>query len=124
MSAARDGISPALLRDPHFRRLIGVNEHDGEEWFNKERFEETVRALGLPLALAKAAARTGYRLDRLAEELSPAKSHMKATPPGQSVRSAPSDGPPPAKNGPEPADSAPRKRDSSKAKPSTAKKKP
>jgi glycosidase len=122
--AAQDGISPALMRDPHFRRLIGVNEHDSVEWFNKERFEETVRLLGLARELVKAAERAGYRLDRLADELSPAKSHMKATPLSEHARSAPSDGRHEAENGPKSADSGPRERDSTRTARSTLKKQP
>jgi hypothetical protein len=124
MGGANDEISPALLRDPHFRRLIGVNEHEGVEWFNKERFEETVGALGLPVALGRAAERAGYRLDRLADELPAAKSHVKATPPGQDPRPIPGEGGLESKSGPKSTASALRKGDSSAVKRSTAKRKP
>ena len=43
MAAARDGLSPDLLRDEHFRRLIGVNEHEGVEYFNKEALRGAVK---------------------------------------------------------------------------------
>ena len=60
-----------LLRDDRFRRAIGVNEHDGVEWFNKERLEHALKVLALPRAreLRTAAERAGYRLDRLMEQL-------------------------------------------------------
>jgi hypothetical protein len=78
MAAARDGLSPDLLRDTHFRRLIGVNTHEGVEYFSKEGFESTVKALDLPSPkrkeLVEAAASSGYRLDRLAAELVPSPS--------------------------------------------------
>jgi glycosidase len=58
-----------LLADDRFRRAIGVNEHDGVEWFNKERFETTIERLGVPAtrrARLRAAARQGgYRLAAL-----------------------------------------------------------
>jgi glycosidase len=69
-----DGVFPTeLLRDKHFRRLIGANQHDGVEWFSKERFEETVAALELPASkrrdLVAASKESGYRLDRLVDGL-------------------------------------------------------
>ena len=56
-----------LLADDRFRRSIGVNEHDGVTWFNRERFEHAVTWLALPNAadLTSAAQTSGYRLDRL-----------------------------------------------------------
>jgi hypothetical protein len=76
MAAARDGLSPDILRDEHFRRLIGVNEHEGVEYFNKEGFEAALKELDLPAAkrraLVASAGKSGYRVDRLADELKPA----------------------------------------------------
>jgi hypothetical protein len=56
-----------LLRDERFRRAIGVNEHGGVTWFDRERFESAVARLELPNAaeLRRAATASGYRLDRL-----------------------------------------------------------
>ena len=67
-----DGKLPRdLLADERFRRAIGVNEHNGVTWFNRERFENAVKQLGLPRAaeLVSAAAKAGYRLDALEEFL-------------------------------------------------------
>ena len=60
-----------LLADDRFRRAIGVNEHDGVTWFNKERFDRAVAWLVLPDAsqLKRAARSSRYRLDKLAELL-------------------------------------------------------
>jgi glycosidase len=62
-----------LFADDRFRRAIGVNEHDGVEWFNKERFEFAIERLPLPAArrtrLKSAARRGGYRLSALEAEL-------------------------------------------------------
>jgi hypothetical protein len=68
-----------LLADDRFRRAIGVNRHDGTEWFNKERFESAIERLALPAAqrkrLGSAARKSGYRVDALVEALgkAPAK---------------------------------------------------
>jgi hypothetical protein len=82
----RDGAAPAeLLRNERFRRAIGVNEHEGVQWFNKERFERAVGAVGLPAARRKsmlaAAGRSGYRLDRLAAELGLRRTRPRAAAP-------------------------------------------
>jgi glycosidase len=73
LAGTRDGFGPELLRDEHLRRLIGANTHQGVEWFSQEGFEATIAALKLPAArrkaLAAAAQKAGYRLDRLADEL-------------------------------------------------------
>ena len=73
MAAARDGLSPDLLQDEHFRRLIGANTHEGVEYFNKEGFDATLTALDVPTArrrdLAAVAEKSGYRLDRLGAAL-------------------------------------------------------
>jgi hypothetical protein len=63
----------ALLADDRFRRSIGVNEHDGETYFNRERFEDAVSWLDLPEAphLKAAAKKSDYRLDALAKLLDP-----------------------------------------------------
>jgi glycosidase len=55
-----------LLADDRFRRAIGVNDHDGSTWFNRERFENAVRFLALPNSpqLISTAKESGYRLDR------------------------------------------------------------
>jgi glycosidase len=75
MAAARDGLSPDILRDEHFRRLIGANTHEGVEYFNKEGFNDTLKALEVPTArrreLAAVAENSGYRLDRLGAQLKP-----------------------------------------------------
>ena len=56
-----------LLADDRFQRSIGVNEHDGVAYFNKERFSEAVTWLELAEAakLTAAAAKSRYRLDDL-----------------------------------------------------------
>jgi len=62
-----------LLQSARFRRMIGVNHHQGIEWFNKERFERAVDALpvaaGQRRQLRTAAEKSGYRVDRLAAAL-------------------------------------------------------
>jgi hypothetical protein len=73
-SAAADGPLPAwLLRDERFRRAIGVNEHDGVEWFNKERWAQALERLSVPAVqrkrLSSVAAKAGYRLDALGAQL-------------------------------------------------------
>ena len=67
-SGRANGRKPAdLLKDDRFRRSIGVNEHEGETWFNRERFDQAVAWLALPNAtdLSSAAKKSGYRLERL-----------------------------------------------------------
>ena len=56
-----------LLADDRFRRSIGVNEHDGVTYFNRERFSHAVEFLALPDAadLGIAAHKSRYRLDDL-----------------------------------------------------------
>jgi glycosidase len=70
--------STGVLSDERVRRAIGVNDHDGVTWFNRERFEQLMIWLELQRgarasaarvkALHAAAKRAGYRLDRLASE--------------------------------------------------------
>ena len=94
----QDGAAPAeLLRSERFRRAIGVNEHDGVEWFNKERLERAVDAIPMPptrrARLKAAAERSGYRLDRMAAEMvkvpRTARSAAKPTGGSRSPRPAP-----------------------------------
>ena len=61
------GRAHELLADERFRRAIGVNEHEGVTWFNRERFERAVTWLSLPKAdeLIEAAHSSGYWLDAL-----------------------------------------------------------
>jgi glycosidase len=71
-----NGRLPAeLLRSERFRRTIGVNRHEGVEWFNKERFERAVDSLpvaaGQRRQLRSAAQRSGYRVDLLEAALKP-----------------------------------------------------
>jgi hypothetical protein len=69
---ASDGIKPRdLLRDERFHRAIGVNEHDGTLWFNRERFEHALDLLEQPhrAELKKAAERAGYQLAKFEKEL-------------------------------------------------------
>ncbi|HWH24970.1 MAG TPA: hypothetical protein VNW68_08790, partial [Candidatus Limnocylindria bacterium] len=58
-----------LLADDRFRRAIGVNQHDGVEWFDKQRFESAIESLDLSPSrrarLRSAAKRGGYRLAAL-----------------------------------------------------------
>ncbi len=52
----------ALLRDPAQQALLGVNRHDGETWFNRERMTALVAALACQAAhLAAGAAPSGNR---------------------------------------------------------------
>ncbi len=63
-----NGRRPAqLLADDRFRRAIGVNEHDGASWFDRERFDNAVTWLELPdaPALRKSAKAAGYQLAKL-----------------------------------------------------------
>jgi hypothetical protein len=88
-----------LLGDEHARAFLQVHEHGGITWFDKQRFEDLVRALALcggdrqddraapPLgtaereaqpepgaqALLQLAAACGYRLDDLARALQPGR---------------------------------------------------
>jgi hypothetical protein len=57
----------ALLGDDRFRRAIGVNEHDGVRYFNRERFEHAIEVLALPRGseLQRLAEQAGYRVDSL-----------------------------------------------------------
>jgi len=71
-SAASNGLKPReLLRDERFRRAIGVNQHGGSEWFNKERFEHSLDVLGLARKadLKRAADKSHYRVDAFEKEL-------------------------------------------------------
>ena len=82
-SPAKEPIAPReLLRDERFRRAIGVNEHDGHTWFNKERFEHALEVLALARKadLRKAADKAGYRLDRLEKELAAPPKWASTTP--------------------------------------------
>ena len=89
LEALRLGRRPSdmsgLLADQRFRRAIGANVHEGVTWFNRERFEHAVRALGLPqpAILVKIAERAGYRLDRLGEELRKSTTAATAGAPGK-----------------------------------------
>ncbi len=79
LTLARRSVAPGgngplpveLLRDDRFRRAIGVNEHDGVTWFNRERFEHALTWLGLPRVreLSAAAVKAGYRIDELENQL-------------------------------------------------------
>ncbi|CAN5642393.1 hypothetical protein BH23CHL7_BH23CHL7_01060 [soil metagenome] len=92
----RDGRGPAeLLRNERFRRVIGVNRHAGEEWFNKERFERALEAIPMAAAerrrLLGAAQKSGYRVDRLVAALEPsARAKSAAKSPSQSAAKSPS----------------------------------
>jgi hypothetical protein len=70
-----------LLADDRLQRSIGVNEHDGTSYFNKERFSEAVKWLELPAAaeLTAAAAKSGYRLDDLRKLLAKPPKPPKST---------------------------------------------
>ena len=76
LAAGRDGLSPELLRDAHFRRLIGVNEHEGVEYFSKEasnrRSRRSICTAARRRELVATAAKSGYRVDGLAAQLAPA----------------------------------------------------
>jgi len=68
-----------VLNDERVRGAIGVHDHDGVTWFNRERFEQQMvwfelqrgaRASAARLkALLAAAERAGYRLERLMTDL-------------------------------------------------------
>ena len=62
----------SLLADDRFQRAIGVNDHDGVAWFNRERFEEAVNWLALPDAanLVAAGKKSDYQLAKLRSLLS------------------------------------------------------
>ena len=82
-AAATEARPAELLADDRFQRSIGVNDHDGTSYFNKERFSEAVKWLDLPAAakLTAAAAKSGYRLDDLRKLLAnPPKSPKSPTP--------------------------------------------
>ncbi len=106
-----------VLHDDRFRRAIGVNEHEGVTWFNRELFEHAVTSLDLPRLreLIATAGKSGYRLDDLERRLaappkwastrppkpaphSPAKTAVKRARPG-STKPGPAK-PGPAKPGP------------------------
>jgi len=99
---APDVLAPDVLQDEHFRKLIGANTHEGVEYFSKEGFDSTLKALDVTPAkrkeLAAAAEKSGYRLDRLAEALKPAST----TVPNAETKTA-------AKGKPKPAARKPRK---------------
>jgi hypothetical protein len=97
-TAEADGALPAwLLRDERFRRAIGVNAHEGVEWFNKERWAQALDRLAVPATqrrrLASAAEKAGYRLDRLAAQLEKPPRRTKgataAAKPGAKSRAVP-----------------------------------
>ena len=89
-AAANRRLAARLLRDDRFRRAIGVNEHDGVTWFNRERFEHAVKTLELPNAanLAASARAAGYRLDKLEKAMTEppkwasTRAPSRSTPPG------------------------------------------
>ncbi len=88
-SSAANGRRPQeLLQDEHFRRAIGVNEHEGVTWFNRERFEEAVEWLELPDAagLARAAERSGYRLARLERAIADPPKWASTRPPKAAIK--------------------------------------
>ncbi|MEO8626258.1 MAG: hypothetical protein ABI452_06125, partial [Candidatus Limnocylindrales bacterium] len=79
-----DGASPhELVADDRFRRIIGVHEAGGVTWFNREKFEAAVAALGLPSpdGLVAAAAKSEYRLDELAKLVAEQPSWTSTRPP-------------------------------------------
>jgi glycosidase len=89
-AAAGNGIEPReLLRDERFRRAIGVNDHDGTLWFNRERFEHALHVLALPrrAELKRAAQRAGYRLDLFEKELA-APPKWASTRPARATRAS------------------------------------
>jgi hypothetical protein len=101
-----NGKRPAeLLADDRFQRSIGVNEHDGKSYFNKERFVESVEWLALPDAaeLTAAAAKARYRLDDLRKLLAEPPKWASTTPARPTPRSTP------AKPAAKAADSVPPK---------------
>ena len=78
----RDGRTmQELLRDERFQRAIGVNEHDGVRYFNRERFEHAMDVLALPGAasLRRLAEKSDFRLDDFA--LAVAEPKVPAPPP-------------------------------------------
>jgi len=88
-SARGNGVKPVeLLADDRFRRSIGVNEHDGATYFNKERFTDAVTWLALPdlEGLAAAAQKSRYRLDELSKLLGQPPKWASTTPARQSPR--------------------------------------
>jgi len=98
-AADANGLKPReLLRDERFRRAIGVNQHDGTQWFNRERFEHALDVLALPhrADLKKAAERSGYRLDAFEKELA-APPTWASTRPARAVALKPADKPTKAK---------------------------
>ncbi len=62
-----DKRSMDLLADERFRRSIGVNEHDGTAYFNRELFNEAVAWLELPEpeALRAMAKKAQYRVEEM-----------------------------------------------------------
>ncbi len=74
-----------VLHDDRFRRAIGVNEHDGVTWFNRELFEHAVTSLDLPRLreLIAAAGKSGYRLDELERRLATPPKRASAPQPKQ-----------------------------------------
>ena len=62
-------LTAKLLDDERFQRAIGMNQHEGVTWFNRERFEEAVKWLGLANAaqLTRSAQAANYRFDSLAK---------------------------------------------------------
>jgi glycosidase len=88
-TAGSDGTSPRdLLADDRFQRLIGVHEHDGVVWFNREAFESAVKALALPRPadLVAAAKQSQYRLDELAKLLADPPTWASTRPPRPAPR--------------------------------------
>src|SRR3954452_24095339 len=92
-SGRTNGRKPVdLLADDRFRRAIGVNEHDGVTYFNRERFDAAVAWLALPEAksLTAAAGKSRYRLDELARLLSQPSPSATTTRARPTPRSRPS----------------------------------
>jgi hypothetical protein len=90
-AASGNGFKPReLLRDERFRRAIGVNEHEGKLWFNKERFEHALDVLAMPrrAELRRAADKAEYRLDAFEKALA-APPKWASTRPARKTRAAP-----------------------------------
>jgi glycosidase len=87
-TAGNGRLAAKLLHDDRFQRAIGVNEHGGVTWFNRERFAEAVKALELSDAanLERAAQAAGYRLDKLEQALAEPPQWASTRPASRSTR--------------------------------------
>jgi hypothetical protein len=111
-SSAGGNKSPAWLDDPEVQRAIGVNEHEGTTYFNRERFLNTIEWLAVPAMehdpspkrtaptqialktveeLAATAQRSGYRLDEFRRMLSEAPKWVSTQP--VNANTSPANGP-------------------------------